>query len=62
MLKMKNHISNYKNYNQDDILWSKDFFNYTIIFMELFDTILNFLHLVLYCFYIEITDSSIIYK
>lgn len=48
IVKMKKVIGSYKDYDQNNILWSEVFFNYTIILMEPFGIVISSLHLALY--------------
>lgn len=59
---MQKVTGSYKDYGRDNVLWSKIFFNYTIILIELFGTTTPFLHLAFYCFYCKIIDLFTVYK
>lgn len=59
---MRKVIGSYKDYSQDNMFWSKAFFNYTIILIELFDAIISSLYLALDRFHYKIIDFSIVYE
>lgn len=50
-LQMQKVTGSYKDYGQDNVLWSEAFLNYIIILMELFGTTTSSLHLALHRFH-----------
>lgn len=59
---MRKITGSYEDYSRDNILWSEAFLNYTMILIELFNATTFSLYLVLYFFYREIIDLSMVYK
>lgn len=61
-LKMRKVTGSYKDYGQDNVLWSEAFLNYAMILIELFGATTPSLHLALHRFHREIINLSTVYK